>query len=87
MLTRQPVPKNKVIRGTMVQAKEAPLLIKRRQQVVLKYETGAFCISTQGEAKEDGKAGDMIRVERGTGRDRRIVIGTVMPDGTVKPSL
>ncbi|MHC5083161.1 MAG: flagellar basal body P-ring formation chaperone FlgA [Planctomycetota bacterium] len=87
MMTRQRIAKDKVVRASMVQPKEAPLLVKRRQKVVLKFETGAFSVSTQGEAKEDGKVGDMIRVERGIGRDRRTVIGTVMPDGTVKPVL
>ena len=63
----------------------APILIKRKEQVFLKIEKGGLYISALGEALEDGKVGDYIRVRRGLSRDARIVIGCVKADGTVEP--
>ena len=84
------VAKRPIRAGDVVSAKVAgpplpPILIKRRQQVFLKIDKGGLYISALGEALEDGKVGDYIRVRRGLSRDSRIVVGCVKADGTIEP--
>lgn len=84
------VAKRLIRAGDVVSAKVAgpplaPILIKRKQQVFLKIDKGGLYISALGEALEDGKVGDYIRVRRGLSRDGRIVMGCVKTDGTVEP--
>jgi flagella basal body P-ring formation protein FlgA len=84
------VAKRLIKAGDVVSAKVAgppvaPILIKRKQQVFLKIEKGGLYISALGEALEDGKVGDYIRVRRGLNRDARIVVGCVKADGTIEP--
>jgi len=84
------VAKRLIRAGDVVSAKvagpaAAPVLIQRKQQVFLKIDKGGLYISALGEALEDGKVGDYIRVRRGLNRDGRIVMGCVKADGTVEP--
>jgi flagella basal body P-ring formation protein FlgA len=86
--------KRDIVSGTtitkmMMKHREPPVLIKKRQKVILKLDTGGLLISAPGEATEDGHLGDIIRVQRGSRRtnDLKIVLGEVMPDGTVRPVL
>jgi flagella basal body P-ring formation protein FlgA len=84
------VAKRLIRAGDVVSAKVAgpaapPILIQRKQQVFLKIDKGGLYISALGEALEDGKVGDYIRVRRGLNRDGRIVMGCVKADGTVEP--
>lgn len=76
-----------VIEPACVEAKTQPVLIKRQQQVIVKIHTELLLVSAYGEAMEDGKAGDLIRVRRGSRatNDERFVVGRVMQDGTVRP--
>ncbi|HPY76889.1 MAG TPA: flagellar basal body P-ring formation chaperone FlgA [Anaerohalosphaeraceae bacterium] len=62
-------------------------LIQKRQKVFLKLEMGLMLITASGEAMDEGAAGQVIRVKRGQRPEERIVLGTVMPDGTVQPLL
>lgn len=89
MMTRKIVPAGNVLDNSSVESRIAPALIKKQQQVVLKIETDVMQISAYGEAMDDGKPGDLIRVRRGSRatNDERFVIGRVMPDGTVQPAL
>ena len=77
------------ITKAMAEYSEPPVLIKKRQKVILKLDTGGLLISAPGEADEDGRLGDIIRVQRGSRRthDLKIVLGEVMSDGTVRPIL
>lgn len=87
MMTRHPVLAGAPIKINLLEPKEMPVLVKRRQKVILKIDTGALVVTAQGEALDDGKTGDVVRVQRGSRRtnDERIVIGKVMSDGTVEP--
>jgi flagella basal body P-ring formation protein FlgA len=77
------------VERTSVDPKTSPVLVKRQQQVILKIDTELLQISAHGEAMEDGRAGDLIRVRRGsrTTGDERFVVGRIMSDGSVQPVL
>ncbi len=64
---------------------EMPVMIKRRQQVILKIETSGLSVSNFGKALSEGREGESIRVEVGNSRNRRVVIGMIKKDGTVEP--
>lgn len=89
MIAKRTIEAGKPVEPQFVQMKEAPVLVKRQQQVVLKIDSDALLISAQGQAMEDGRAGDLIRVRRGSRvtQDERYVVGRVMQDGTVRPIL
>jgi len=89
MIAKRDIAGGTIITKKMTEYKEPPVLIKRRQKVILKLDTGGLLVSVPGEATEDGRLGDIISVQRGSRRtnDLRIVLGEVMPDGTVRPVL
>jgi len=89
MIARRTIEAGRPIEAGIVQPREAPVLVKRQQQVVLRIDSDVLLISAQGQAMEDGKAGDLIRVRRGSRAtsDERFVVGRVMQDGTVRPIL
>jgi flagellar basal body P-ring formation protein FlgA len=61
----------------------APLAVRRNQSVVMKIQTPQFTISSVGVALQDGRAGDVIKVQNLD--SRRIVTAKIAPDGTVSP--
>jgi flagella basal body P-ring formation protein FlgA len=87
MIAKRAIDAGKPIEAVMVQPKEAPILVKRQQQVVLRIDSDALLISAHGQAMEDGRVGDLVRVRRGSRatNDERFVVGRVMQDGTVRP--
>jgi flagella basal body P-ring formation protein FlgA len=87
MITRRTVPAGTVITSNFLESRKPTLLVKRRQKVLLKLESGGLFVSAMGEAMSDGGPGDIIEVKRGTGREQRTIIGRIMSDGTVKPVL
>ena len=89
MIAKRDIAGGTTITKMMTEHREPPVLIKKRQKVILKLDTGGLLISAPGEADEDGRLGDIIRVQRGSRRthDLKIVLGEVMSDGTVRPIL
>jgi flagella basal body P-ring formation protein FlgA len=89
MAAKRDIAGGTTITEKMAKYKEPPVLIKKRQKVILKLDTGGLLVSAPGEAAEDGRVGDIIPVQRGSRqtRDLKIVLGKVMPDGTVRPVL
>jgi flagella basal body P-ring formation protein FlgA len=85
LVAKRTIREGSVVTDKMAGPPEAPVLITRKQQVYLKIETGGLFVSALGEALEDGKVGDYIRVRRGMSNDSRVVVGCVRPDGTVEP--
>ena len=84
LVAKRRIKKGDVITPNTVGPVEPPVVIKRRQTVVMKIETDGLFVSALGVALSDGKVGEYIRV-KGSNRDARIVVGKVMPDGTVEP--
>jgi flagella basal body P-ring formation protein FlgA len=52
---------------------------------MIRLETAMLYVSSFGEALEDGKVGQFIRVKVGDVRESRTVVGKVSPDGSVSP--
>jgi flagella basal body P-ring formation protein FlgA len=77
--------KGAIINPEWVGTAESAVIVKRRQQVLLKIDRGALYITASGESMDEGKVGDVIRVRRSEGPQERIVRGTILSDGTVEP--
>jgi flagella basal body P-ring formation protein FlgA len=58
-----------------------PTLVARGQVVEVRYQRGALRIEGRGLAREDGRAGDLVRVENPS--SQRVVTGRVDPAGVV----
>jgi len=82
-VAKRPIKKGAVITGNVVGPVEPPVVIKRRQTVVMKIETGGLYVSAVGVALSDGKVGQYIRVKGPN--NSRIVVVKVKADGTVEP--
>ena len=76
-----------VINEDWLQPSAPPILVERRQKVILKIDTGLMQITAYGEAMDEGAVGQVIRVKRGQRPYERIILGTVKPDGTIEPLL
>jgi flagella basal body P-ring formation protein FlgA len=85
--TRRAIPAGSVLNAEWLQPTAPPVLVQKRQKVFLKLDMGLMLITASGEALDEGAAGQVIRVKRGQRPEERIVLGTVMPDGTVQPLL
>jgi len=82
-VAKRRIKKGAVITGNVVGHAEPPVVIKRRQTVVMKIETGGLYVSAVGVALSDGKVGQYIRVKGPN--NSRIVVVKVKADGTVEP--
>lgn len=87
LVARRAMRKGAVIRETMVGPELPPVVIKRRQVVLVKFETPLLLVSSFGEAMEDGKAGDLIRVKVNSGKDAKMIVTRIGADGTVSPAI
>lgn len=85
MTARRAIAAGTAIRPQWLQPPAPPVLVQRRQRVVLKIDTGLMQITAAGEALDEGTEGQVIRVRRGQRPEERIVLGRVMADGTVQP--
>ncbi len=83
MVTRQRIAEG----GTVSDAVLAPVLIRRRQHVVVRIDTGSLFVSASGEAMDEGRVGEIIRVRRGQRPNERIVNCRVLPDASLEPAI
>jgi flagellar basal body P-ring formation protein FlgA len=72
-----------VIRPSLWKAKKPIVVIKKNGAVQMKIQMTGFIIVTNGQALQDGRIGDVIRVRNVD--SKRIVMASVAPDGTVTP--
>ncbi|MCY2927181.1 MAG: flagellar basal body P-ring formation chaperone FlgA [Planctomycetota bacterium] len=80
----RPIAKGTVIAPAHVEAAAKPeVLVRRNASVVMRINGDGFTISAMGEAMQDGRAGEYIKVLNTD--SKRIVIGKVMPDGSIQP--
>ncbi len=85
LIAKRAITKGTVVRSDIAGPAEMPVVIKRRQTVLVKVETMGFYVSSFGEAMEDGKVDQFIRVKMNSGRNARTIIGKVWSDGSVRP--
>ena len=74
-----------VIRPGMIGVPAKEVLVKRRQNVVIRLENLGLMVSAMGVAQEEGSVGDVIRV-RNAG-SMRVIMAYVNADGSVAPVL
>jgi len=87
LVTRRKIAENSKIHPEWVGPAEAVKLVRRNQQVMVQLDTGAMSLSAPGQALDEGRAGELIRVKRGQRPDERIIYCTIQPDGTVSPQI
>lgn len=85
MLTRQRMSKGMEVEPQRLSSVEAPVVVRRRQTVVVKLETGRLLISSLGEAQADGKVGEFVPVKMGSDKESRVIKARIRPDGTLEP--
>lgn len=87
LIVRRKIAQGSVIHPDWLVPPQAPVLIRRNQQVLVQINSGALFVSAPGQALDEGKIGDLIRVRRGEKSDERIIYCTIQPDGTVRPHI
>ncbi len=78
-----PLREGTVIRPALVRSPTAPLLVRRGQSVVMRIEGPGFSITGLGQALQDGRAGDHVKVRNLD--SKRVIVARVAFDGTVEP--
>ena len=67
----------------MVGGRECEVMVKRGKTVVIRIDRPQFLITTVGQAMQDGKAGEFIKVRNVD--SRRVIVAKVCEDGVVEP--
>jgi flagella basal body P-ring formation protein FlgA len=83
MVATAPVNASSVIRPATLRAGDDLIAVRRKQAVVMKINGPGFSIRGLGEALDDGRCGDVVRVRNLD--SKRIVKATVLADGSVCP--
>ncbi len=77
------LPAGAAITARNVMQANTDVLVKRNQAVTLRIEGELFTLSALGQALEDGRVGQFIRVRNVD--SKRIVSARIAPDGTARP--
>jgi flagella basal body P-ring formation protein FlgA len=85
MIAKRRIRQGAAVTKNCVRPVEAPVVINRRQMVVVKIETPGLSISALGEAQSDGKVGEYVKVRMGTSRNSRQIVAEVKPNGILVP--
>ena len=84
-IIQRPIRAGEPIPETLIAPPEPPVLIRSRQMVVVRLETPALVVSWIGQALDEGRLGQLIKVRMGAARNGRIITARVQQDGTVEP--
>ncbi len=77
---------NTILNSTLVMDAEDKILVERNDTVVVKVDSPALLISAMGQALEDGKRGDLIKVKMKISRSsQRVIYAKIIADGTLEP--
>jgi len=83
LIARRTIAADNELNLDMVGAREFEVVVKRGKTVVIRVERPRFLITTVGQAMQDGKTGDFIKVRNMD--SRRVIIAKVCKDGVVEP--
>jgi len=83
LVAKRRIPACTVLVPNMLESLDAPIILKRNQNVVIRIEKPGFLITAMGITMQDGKAGDYIKI-RNTD-SQRIILARINEDGTVEP--
>ena len=84
LLARRRLMPGMVIRASLVAEKKPDLVIRRNQMVPMRVQGPGFVIRAVGQALQEGRPGDFIRVRNID--SRRLVTARVAFDGSVEPT-
>ncbi|HDS84155.1 MAG TPA: flagellar basal body P-ring formation protein FlgA [Phycisphaerales bacterium] len=87
MATTRRIAEGSVISDALLESPQGPVVVRRRQLVMVRIDNGALFVSAHGEAMDEGRVGETIRVRRGQRPHERTIICRVQADGTVEPVL
>lgn len=83
LVAKRALSANSVIRPDAVVPANAPIVVKRGKAVLIRVELPGLCITAIGQALQDGRAGEYIKVRN---MDSQRIIGVrINQDGTVEP--
>lgn len=85
LVVRHRLPAGTVLAPNMLKHLEAPVILKRNQNVIIRIERPGFLITAMGIAMQDGRAGDYIKVRNND--SQRIILARIKEDGTVEPGV
>ena len=74
-----------VVAANMTRTHKLEIVVRRKQAVTMIVRGPGFMVQGKGEALQDGRPGDMIKVRNNT--SKRIVKAKVQYDGTVVPTM
>jgi flagella basal body P-ring formation protein FlgA len=74
-----------VIRPGMIGTSKPQVILKRNQNVIIKFDKFGLLITATGKAMQDGRTGEYIKVKNVD--SQRIIMARVLEDGTVEPVL
>ena len=83
LVSRCRIPADTVIRPGMIAPVKPAVVVKRNQTLVIRIEVPGLLVTTFGKAKQDGRAGEYIKVQNTD--SQRIILAKVKEDGTVEP--
>ncbi len=82
-ITTGPISHGAVVRQALLKAPRSASVVKRNQAVLMKIRGVRFTVTGLGQALQDGRVGDYIKVRNMD--SKRIVMARVSADGTVRP--
>lgn len=84
LATRRLLP-GTVVRGNLAAPKRPDIVVRRNQTVRLRVQGPGFLITGVGQALQDGRPGEYIKVRNVD--SRRIITGRIAFDGSVEPAI
>lgn len=82
-IASRPLAAGTVVKAALVSVVKPALVVKRGQNVVMRIQGVGFSVSAVGQALQDGRAGDLIKVRNVD--TARIISARIVFDGTVEP--
>jgi flagella basal body P-ring formation protein FlgA len=83
LVARRPLRAGTVIRPGMIGIAKPQIILKRNQNVIIKFDKFGLVITATGKAMQDGRTGECIKVKNVD--SQRIIMARVLEDGTVEP--
>jgi flagella basal body P-ring formation protein FlgA len=84
LIATKAISRGRIITDMVAGVPQSPIIIKRRENVIMRIDTKGLLVTAQGVAMQDGRAGEVIRVKNINGRGR-VVVCRVNADGSVEP--
>jgi flagella basal body P-ring formation protein FlgA len=85
LAAKRPIKADSLVTTGMVGPVQREVLVRRNRHVAVIYERPGLSVTAVGEAMEDGRAGDYIKVRMQIKDSSRIIYAKVKENGTVEP--